>query len=249
MTLEVITADNLRGVQHGFFTRRGGVSTGIYAGLNCGRGSNDDQSDVEANRALVADHLGVAQDHLLSVWQCHSAKVVTVREPFSGNPPEVDAMVTNTPGIALSAMAADCAPVLFADASAGVIGAAHSGWKGALGGVLDATVNAMQALGATAIKATVGPCISQKAYEVGPEFFEQFMDEAPGADRYFAGGAGDRMQFDLPGFVLGRLREAGVEAEWTGHCTYADASRFYSYRRMGHEGEVDYGRLISAIRL
>jgi len=223
--LKPLTSDLLSGTAHGFFTREGGVSKGIYEGLNTGRGSSDALASVEENRARIAAHMEVAPDHLLTVWQCHSADVV------------VDAMVPSTLGIALSAMAADCAPVLFADQAAGVIGAAHSGWKGAIGGVLEATIEAMRGLGATNIKAVIGPCISQRAYEVGPEFFEQFLAEAEGSELFFAQGMGDRMQFDLPGFALSRLRAHGAEAEWLGHCTYGDPARFFSYRRMTHEGE------------
>lgn len=247
--LQPLKSDLLAGLTHGFFTREGGVSQGIYTSLNTGRGSSDERALVETNRNRIAAHMGVVPENLLTVWQCHSADVVHVTAPFAGGAPEVDAMVTTTPGLALSAMAADCAPVLFADEAAGVIGAAHSGWKGALGGVLEATIEAMRGLGARDIKAAIGPCISQRAYEVGPEFFEQFLDEAEGADRFFAQGVGDRMQFDLPGFALQRLRDAGADAEWLGHCTYGDPKRFFSYRRMTHEGESDYGRLLSVIRL
>ena len=161
-------------------------------------------------------------------------------------------MVTATPGLALTILTADCQPVLFADAEAGVIGAAHAGWRGALDGVLEATLDAMEALGASRATtvAVIGPSISQRAYEVGPEFFEAFCDSDPDYARFFAGGQGDRMQFDLPAFGLHRLREAGVgEALWTRHCTYSEPERFYSYRRSVHRKEADYGRLIAAIRL
>jgi len=174
-----------------------------------------------------------------------------VTEPLPEKP-RADGMVTNVPGLALSVLAADCQPVLFADAEAGVVGAAHAGWRGALGGVLEATVDAMEALGARRanIAAVIGPAISQRAYEVGPEFFEDFLAEDPEYARFFAGGEGDRMQFDLPGFGLYRLRQAGVgSAEWTRHCTYSDPDRFFSFRRTTHAGEADYGRLISCIRL
>lgn len=251
MTLEVITHPLLRGTAHGFFTRKGGVSEGLHEGLNCGAGSSDAPANVAENRARVAAHLDVAPEHLLSLNQVHSDVVMVVEDGWDEKP-KADAMVTATPGLALGVLAADCAPVLFADAKGGVIGAAHSGWKGAIGGVLEATVDAMVRLGAQRdrVRAVVGPAISQRAYEVGPEFLEQFLDEDPDYQRFFAGGQGDRVQFDLPSFALHRLREAGVaEAEWTGHCTYADPARFYSYRRATHAGEGDYGRLISAIRL
>ena len=248
MTLSPITSRLLAGLQHGFFTRQGGVSGGLYDSLNCGPGSDDDGGAVAENRARVATHLGART--LLSLHQVHSDRVVTVTDPdWQGERPQADAMVTDRPGIALGALAADCAPVLFADARAGVIGAAHAGWKGALGGVLEATVEAMRALGARDIRAVVGPAISQRAYEVGPEFLDRFMDEDPDFSMFFAQGQGDRYQFDLPGFALSRLRAAGAEAEWCGRCTYSDPARFFSYRRTTHSGEPDYGRQVSAIRL
>ena len=248
MTLSPITSPLLAGLQHGFFTRQGGVSDGLYDSLNCGPGSDDDGGAVAENRARVAAHLGAQT--LLSLHQIHSDKVVTVTDAdWPSDRPQADAMVTDRPGIALGALAADCAPVLFADPDAGVIGAAHSGWKGALGGVLEATVEAMRALGARDIRAVVGPTISQRAYEVGPEFLERFMDEDPEFSMFFAQGRDDRYQFDLPGFALSRLRAAGAEAEWCGHCTYSDPARFFSYRRTTHAREPDYGRQVSAIRL
>jgi len=193
----------------------------------------------------------VEPSHLVSVHQVHSPDVVTLTAPFSEKP-KVDAMVTATPGLALGVLSADCQPVLFADTKAGVIGAAHAGWKGTQAGVLEATLDAMEALGAdrARICAVIGPSISQRAYEVGPEFMEDFLLDDPDSDRFFAGGEGDRVQFDLPGYGLARLRAAGVgDAEWTGHCTYSDPARFFSYRRATHAGEADYGRLIAAIRL
>lgn len=256
MTLEILTADSLSAVRHGFFTRRGGASSGIFEGLNCGYGSSDQTQAVTLSRNRVATAMGVEADALASVNQYHSAKVQTLTAPFngpiSGERPKADAMVTATPGIALGILTADCAPVLFADPQAGVVGAAHAGWKGAIGGVLEATLDAMEALGAnrTNITAVIGPCISQAAYEVGPEFMETFLADNPDHTRFFAGGAGDRVQFDLPAFGLHRLREAGVgQAEWSRHCTYSDADRFYSYRRSVHQKQADYGRLISVIRI
>lgn len=246
MTLGPICSDQLS-TRHGFFTRQGGVSTGIYEGLNCGPGSNDDPAAVNENRARVSSALGAAT--LSSVHQVHSPAVVTLTEPIGGEKPKADAMVTATPGIGLGILTADCAPVLFEDAQARIIGAAHAGWRGALGGVTDATISAMRALGATEIKAVIGPVISQRAYEVGPEFMDEFIAEDPENARYFAGGTGDRMHFDLPGYLLGRLRDAGAEAQWTGHCTYSDPGRFYSYRRTCHQSEPDYGRLVAAICL
>ncbi|MFK7877994.1 MAG: peptidoglycan editing factor PgeF [Paracoccaceae bacterium] len=251
MTLQALTSDLLTPIQHGFFTRHGGASSGIFAGLNCGAGSSDQAEVVQINRARVAAHFGVAEDHLLAVHQIHSADVVTVTKP-SADRPKADALVTNVPGLVLSVLTADCQPVLFADKHAGVIGAAHAGWRGAIDGILDATLQAMCNLGATreTTIAVIGPSISQRAYEVGPEFLEHFLDEDPENARFFAAGAGDRAQFDLPGFGLSRLRAAGVKhAEWTRHCTYGDASQFFSYRRSVHQHEADYGRLISAICL
>lgn len=248
--LEIITTDALP-VQHGFFTRKGGASSGIFAGLNCGVGSTDQTEVVAINRTRVAQAMGVPLDHLVGVHQVHSANVTTVTGPLPVRP-QADAMVTATPGIALSILTADCQPVLFCDPQAKVIGAAHAGWRGAFGGVLEATVTAMTALGATPanIRAVIGPSISQTAYEVGPEFFETFADEDPDNTRFFANGKGDRMLFDLPAYGLHRLREAGVgHAEWTRHCTYADPDRFFSFRRTTHLAEADYGRLISVIRL
>ncbi|MAM62526.1 peptidoglycan editing factor PgeF [Maritimibacter sp. UBA3975] len=252
MNLEVITSTALDGVRHGFFTRKGGASSGIYTGLNCGGGSDDQEGAVEMNRARVAASMDALPEALVGVHQVHSPDVVVVTEPQNGTKPRADALVTRTPGLVLTVLAADCEPVLFADPEAGVIGAAHAGWRGALEGVLEATVDAMVAEGATRenIRAVVGPTISQANYEVGPEFMDRFMDDDPENGRFFAGGQGDRVQFDLPGFGVHRLREAGVgHAEWTRHCTYADPERFYSYRRSVHRKEADYGRLISAIRL
>ncbi|MGL6212171.1 MAG: peptidoglycan editing factor PgeF, partial [Paracoccaceae bacterium] len=203
------------------------------------------------NRARVATWMAVEPDHLLTLHQVHSPDVLTITEPFTTRP-RADGMVTNKPGLALGVLTADCMPVLFADPQAGVIGAAHAGWRGAKDGVLDSVITAMTALGAKPqrIAATIGPCISQSAYEVGPEFFEAFTDDDRDTTRFFAGGKGDRMLFDLPAYGLWRLRAAGVgQATWTGHCTYRDPDRFYSYRRTTHAGEADYGRLISVIRL
>jgi YfiH family protein len=233
--LEIITSDALA-PRHGFFTRKGGASSGIFAGLNCGR---------------VADAMGLGVESLVSVHQVHSPDVVTVTAPLADRP-RADAMATATPGLALAVLTADCQPVLFADAKAGVIGAAHAGWKGARDGVMEATLDAMEALGARRgqITAVIGPCISQTAYAVGQEFFESFTDDAPEARRFFVNGNGDRYLFDLPSYGLWRLREAGVgHADWTRHCTYRDPARFYSYRRTTHAGEADYGRQISVIRL
>lgn len=250
MSLEILTSDSLTGVTHGFFTRKGGASSGIFAGLNCGAGSSDQADIVRINRGRVADAMGV--DSLEGVHQIHSADVVTVTAPMTGPRPKADALVSNVEGLALSILTADCQPVLFADTTAKVIGAAHAGWRGARNGVLEATLDAMEALGAKRahITAVIGPSISQSAYEVGPELLESFLDEDTGNSRFFAQGQADRYMFDLPAYGLHRLRSAGVgAAEWTRHCTYSDPARFFSYRRATHAKEADYGRLISAIRL
>ncbi len=252
MTLEIITSNALAPLRHGFFSRQGGASSGIYKGLNCGPGSDDQADMVAINRGLVADAMQVTPEALLTLHQVHSADVVHATGPQVGARQRADAMVSATPGLAISTLTADCQPVLFADTNAGVIGAAHAGWKGALGGVLEATIEAMEALGAHRknIAAIIGPCISQSAYEVGPEFQQMFTDTDPTHNRFFIAGKEDRQLFDLPAFGAHILARAGVgHVEWTGHCTYGDKKRFYSYRRSVHELEPDYGRLIASIRL
>lgn len=251
-TLEILTADLLKPVRHGFFTRKGGASSGLFQGLNVGRGSSDQAEIVAINRARVAEAMGVGVARLATVHQVHSADVATIAslDDLAGlDQVRADAMVTNVPGVVLGILTADCQPILFADEKAGVIGAAHAGWKGALGGVIEATIAAMEDLGARHIRAVIGPAISQSAYEVGEDFMETFLAEDPDYSRFFAGGPNGRPMFDLTGFGLMRLRDAGVSAAWTRHCTYADPERFYSYRRSTHEGAADYGRLISAITL
>ncbi|MEM9392847.1 MAG: peptidoglycan editing factor PgeF [Pseudomonadota bacterium] len=250
MTLEILTSSALP-VSHGFFTRKGGASSGVFEGLNCGPGSSDQRQAVTMNRVRVAEAMDAAPDKLVTIHQTHSADVVEVNSAFL-EAPEADGMVSRVPGVVLGILTADCMPVLFADTDAKVIGAAHAGWKGAKQGVLEATLAAMEDLGARRdrVAAVIGPAISQRAYEVGPEFFDQFVEDDPGNTRYFSGGVGDRMQFDLISYGLGRLRAAGVgRSEWTGHCTYTDPKRFFSYRRSVHEKQADYGRLISTIRL
>lgn len=251
MTLEILTSDSLAPIRHGFFTRKGGASSGVFSGLNCGAGSSDQADIVEINRARVAQAMQVPPTHLCGVHQTHSANVhIATDNTPAPNP--ADAIVTNSPDIALAILTADCQPVLFADYESGVVAAAHAGWKGALNGVLHATLDAMETLGADRENtvAVIGPCISQAAYEVGPEFFDEFLSHDIEYSRFFAQGQDDRMHFNLPGFGLFCLRQAGIgEAEYTGHCTYADAERFYSYRRATHKKEADYGRLISCIRL
>ena len=251
MTLDIITDPLLQDAPHGFFTRLGGASSGIFAGLNCGYGSSDQKEIVAINRSKVAMMLGVEPANLVGVHQIHSAEAVVVDGPHE-IAPKADALVTATRGIALAILTADCQPVLFADTTAGVVGAAHAGWKGALNGVLEATVQQMEQLGAMRdnITAVIGPSISQANYEVGPEFRQTFVDANPLYDRFFVKGAQDRFQFDLPAFGLHQLQETGIgQSAWTGHCTYADPKRFYSFRRSVHEKQADYGRLIAAIRL
>jgi YfiH family protein len=251
MTLDIITDPLLQDAPHGFFTRLGGASSGVFAGLNCGYGSSDQKEIVAINRSKVAAILGVGSANLVGVHQIHSADAVTVDGPLS-EAPKADALVTATQGVALAILTADCQPVLFADPSAGVVGAAHAGWKGALSGVLEATVQQMEQLGATRdnISAVIGPSISQANYEVGAEFRETFLDANAAYERFFLAGYADKFQFDLPAFGLHQLKQSGIsQAAWTRHCTYADPKRFYSYRRSVHEKQADYGRLIAAIRL
>lgn len=239
------------GIRHGFFTREGGVSEGIYAGLNVGLGSRDDRDAVMENRRRVAAHLGCDGAPLTTLHQIHSATALTIDAPVTGAPPEADGVVTATPGVMIGALAADCTPVLFADPHARVVGAAHAGWRGAIGGVLEATVREMERAGAdrTRIVAAIGPTISQPNYEVGPEFKAQFLAASPSHERHFTTPAGsDRPHFDLPGFVAALLDDLGLGAV-TRHspCTYENESQLFSYRRATHRQEPDYGRQISAI--
>lgn len=248
--LEIITSPSLS-ARHGFFTRKGGASSGIFSGLNCGTGSSDQREIVEINRTRVASAMGVPLSDLATLHQVHSALAITLSAAPSDRP-QADAMVTATPGVALGILTADCQPVLFCDPTAKVIGAAHAGWRGAKDGVLEATIDAMENLGArrAGITAVIGPTISQGAYEVGPEFFDAFTSSEHNTARFFFAGTNGRFMFDLPAYGLSRLKAAGVgHAEWTGHCTYRESDRFYSYRRTTHASEADYGRLISVIRL
>ncbi|MEO9527003.1 peptidoglycan editing factor PgeF [Roseibium sp.] len=244
----------IKGLRHGFFTRRGGVSDGIYASLNIGLGSDDARDLVLENRDRVAADLGVGSARLVSPHQVHSPDVIAVDGPFrEGADRKADALVTATRGLALGVATADCGPVLFADPRAGVVGAAHSGWKGAVTGVLENTVAAMEALGAarSGITAVLGPTISQQAYEVGPEFHQRFLHDDPENARYFiASQKAGHFMFDLPAFITARLDALGLgTVADMALCTYDEEERFFSYRRTTHREEPDYGRQISAIAL
>ena len=241
------------GVRHGFFTRAGGISAGLYAGLNTGPGSGDDPAAVSENRRRVAASLGGGPDDLAACYQIHSVITRVAEGPWRGDRPEGDAVVSATPGVICAVLTADCAPILLFDPEARVVGAVHAGWKGALGGVVHSAVAAMAALGArpARIAAVVGPCIAQASYEVGADFEQRFAHHDPGSERFFqAADAPDKRRFDLPAFVLWRLEQAGVgEAAWTGDDTATDETRFFSNRRAHQRGEADFGRLMSAITL
>ena len=254
MKLQAPSLASIEGVRHGFFTRQGGVSSGIYASLNCGPGSRDETANVRENRARVAELLGAEPPDLLTVFQKHSADTVIADKPWKdGKPPEADAIVTARPGLALGVLTADCAPVLFCDGEARVIGAAHAGWKGALSGIVEATIAAMTELGAKPerIVAAIGPAISQEAYEVGGDFMQQFLADAPESEAFFiTDESSGEPHFDLPAYVGERLARAGVGTiADLGLCTYCEETRLFSYRRSQHHGEDDYGRQISAILL
>ncbi|MEO1100995.1 MAG: peptidoglycan editing factor PgeF [Pseudomonadota bacterium] len=237
-------------VSHGFFGRRGGVSIDLYSSLNVGPGSEDDPVSVAANRARVKE--AVNGDHLLSCYQVHGRTVMTVAEPWDDDRPQADAMVTDKAGLALCILTADCAPVLLSDSKAGIVGAAHAGWRGAVSGVCEAAIEAMEALGADRerITAVVGPCIAQASYEVGPEFREAVLEASAWAEPLFAAGRGDRLQFNLPGYVKARLDQAGLtQAKILPHDTCAMEEAYFSNRRRNHAGEPDYGRNASVIML
>ena len=244
--------DRLGGVRHAFFTREGGVSQGVYASLNVGRGSRDDPANVAENRTRASAHFGQPTERLLTCYQVPSAPAGSADGPWGASRHDAVGVATATPGLVCGALSADCAPILFADPTARVVAAAHAGWRGALSGIAEATVARMAALGAERdrIVAAVGPCIAQASYEVGEDFLQTFRAKAPEAERFFAPGVrADTRQFDLPGFVLDRLSRAGVsQVEWVGRDTCADEV-FFSNRRAVHRGEGDYGRLLSAIML
>jgi hypothetical protein len=255
MTLPFLQSPRLAalpGVRHGFFGREGGVSAGLYTSLNAGPGSKDDPAAVAENRRRIAAAMGVDGDHLLSLHQVHSAAAVRVSGPWTGARPQADGIVTTAPGLAVSALAADCAPVLFADAEARVVAAAHAGWKGALGGVLEATLDAMVEAGAVRarIVCAIGPCIGQESYEVGPEFSARFLKEDPTNARFFAPGQGDRAHFDLKAYCGARLAQAGAASVDTlSQDTCAMPAQYFSNRRAVKNAEGDYGRNLSVILL
>ena len=252
LTCESLSA--LAGVRHGFFTRDGGVSEGLYASLNCGLGSGDDLASVAENRRRALAKLSLPADRLATAYQVHSNRAALAEAPWPADRrPQVDALVTRTPGLALGILTADCVPVLFADPEAGVAGAAHAGWRGALDGVLEATLAAMQELGARAEStlAAIGPAIEQPSYEVGPEFPAPFLDQDPENREFFkTAPRNGHFLFDLKGYAARRLARAGVAGvERLAADTCAEPARFFSYRRACLEGEQAYGRLLSAISL
>ena len=250
--LEAKSLSKLAGVRHAFFTRDGGVSSGVYATLNGGTGSKDAPDKIAENRARMAAALGVAPSHFVTAHQIHSPDVVVAEAPWQARP-RADAIVTRTPQLAIGVSTADCGPLLFADSAAGVVGAAHAGWRGALTGVIEATVAAMETLGAkrARIAAALGPTIRQPNYEVGQEFVARFTAADPVNARFFAAAARDgHAMFDLTGYIAERVHRAGIDDfEDLGLCTYAEPVRFFSYRRMTKTGEADYGRHINAIAL
>jgi polyphenol oxidase len=254
MILYSSSLSRLSGIAHGFFTRQGGVSEGVYASLNGGLGSGDERMRVVENRARMATTLGVGPDRFATVFQVHSPDVIVIDSPWDeGARPKADAMVTRVSRLAIAVSSADCGPILFADEEARVIGAAHAGWKGALTGVLEATIAAMESQGAARarIRAALGPMISRAAYEVGPEFQARFLTADAGNEAFFtpAERQGHAM-FDLPAYIAKRLARSGIgSVEDIGRCTYGDEALFFSYRRMTHRRETDYGRHLSAIAL
>lgn len=252
--LQAAALSKLAHIRHAFFTRTGGVSEGVYTSLNGGVGSQDAPDKVAENRARMAANLGVTPDHFLTAYQIHSPTVVVADAPWThGNRPRADSIVTRTPGLAIGVSTADCGPLLFADSKAQVIGAAHAGWRGAFDGVIEATVAAMEKLGADRkrIVAALGPAISQTNYEVGPEFVERFVAADAGNARFFqTSERPGHARFDLKAYIASRMQTAGImEFDDIGLCTYADPDRFYSYRRTTHRAEPDYGRHINAITL
>ncbi|MDG2298383.1 MAG: peptidoglycan editing factor PgeF [Planktomarina sp.] len=251
MTLAPVRSKLLTNIPHGFFTRHGGVSCGVYSSLNCGKGSDDDPNHIMENRSAISRYFGHPNIEPQAVHQIHSSDVIIIDKPLSKKQ-RADAIVTATPGLTLSILTADCQPVLMYDGKSKIIGAAHAGWKGSKLGILQNTISAMETLGAkrSEICAVIGPCISQKAYEVGPEFYDEICKDDLDAARFFFKNDNSRYQFDLPGYGLSILQDQNIkECMWTGNCTYSDPESFYSYRRATHQKQSDYGRLINCISL
>lgn len=258
MTAKFLRATNLHqagDIRHGFFSNVGGVSDGIYSSLNCGYGSGDDFNNVKRNRELVAEALESTADYLFTPHQVHSATAVIADKPWAhGEAPEADAIVTNVPGLRIGILSADCTPLLFADPEAKVVGAAHSGWKGAINGVAQDTIEKMESLGAVRerIQIAIGPTISQNNYEVGSEYEDNFLKASPENADFFKQGPNGKAHFDLPGYIARRLEQSGIDkknVEILNICTYSNDSLFFSYRRTVHQKLADYGRQISAIGL
>ena len=252
MKLKILKNNNLFGAKHGFFTRLGGESTGIYKGLNCGLGSMDNKKIINRNRVLVANSMGISQSRLVFVHQIHSSDVITIKNKIHTSPVKGDALVTANKKIALSILTADCQPVLFLDKKNGIIGAAHAGWKGAFTGILQNTIKSMKAIGSEPdhISVTIGPSISQKNYEVGPEFFDTLCKDYKYNEKFFFKGNKDRFHFDLVGYSIYQIKKSGVrKVNYIDSCTYENPDLYFSYRRSVHKSEPDYGRMISTIML
>lgn len=244
--------NQINGVNHGFFTRQGGISQGIYQSLNIGPSSDDNAENVRTNRQSVVSYLGSDDADIATPWQHHSADVVVATENWLDARPKADGVITATPNLPIGCVTADCGPVLFCDPVRNIIGAAHAGWRGATGGILDQMVKTMIEMGSNPsdIIATLGPTIGPDHYEVGPEFVDNLKTLSPENSKFLRPSARkDHAMFNLPGYSVERLTTLGVKASWTGHCTYKNADRFFSYRRMTHKNEPDYGRQISAIML
>jgi YfiH family protein len=252
MKLKILKNNNLFGAKHGFFTRLGGESTGIYKGLNCGLGSMDNKKIIHRNRVLVANSMGISQSRLVFVHQIHSSDVITIKNKIHTSPVKGDALVTANKKIALSILTADCQPVLFLDKKNGIIGAAHAGWKGAFTGILQNTIKSMKAIGSEPdhISVTIGPSISQKNYEVGPEFFDTLCKDYKYNEKFFFKGNKNRFHFDLVGYSIYQIKKSGVrKVNYVDSCTYENPDLYFSYRRSVHKSEPDYGRMISTIML
>ncbi|ENN94418.1 peptidoglycan editing factor PgeF [Bartonella vinsonii] len=247
-----LSALHVHGIKHGFFTRQGGVSQSLYQSLNVGKSSNDQPEHIAQNRLLIADYFGVEVQDLVTVNQIHSCDVVVVDQAFIDVPPKADALVTTTQGLLIGVLTADCGPVLFADPQAGVIAAAHAGWRGSLNGIIEKTISVMEDQGAKrqSIIAVLGPCIGPYHYEVTSEFYNQFIDRHSKFEKYFLKtDKVNHLRFNLWAFIMEQLKEAGVHASCVELCTYQEEQRFFSYRRAIHRNEPDYGRQISAIIL